>query len=400
MILVIADDLTGAAEIAGAAFQYGLTAEVQMGEARTTDADVLVLDTESRSLSKENARRAVEDACSSSKRLQMEWVYKKVDSILRGHVRTEIEVMQRIMGMEMAVLFPANPSKKRTVVEGQYLVDGVPLHKTELAEDPDFPRTTSTLDRLSGAIAPGFGRLSHDSIPVAPGIYTADISSQQDLSQYASVLGRDVLSVGALDYFRALLEIRVSPSARADPVALNMPSPSPTLFVCGSVAGWRAGREEDAARHNVPAHVFPSELLDATPSMTSVVLMVNRCIESLNQDGCALLAIGRSALIPDVAPKRLCEHLALSASIVVSGGFRGRLCIEGGGTAAAFMEQFDLTRFQVSHIWDDGVVSLIPNGLKGIEVVVKVGSYTWPEEIWVSVCTPATKFGSANAGLG
>ena len=51
MILVIADDLSGAAELAGIAFAHGLTAEVQTEFQPRTEAQVICLDTDTRRLS-------------------------------------------------------------------------------------------------------------------------------------------------------------------------------------------------------------------------------------------------------------------------------------------------------------------------------------------------------------
>ena len=54
-IIVIADDLSGAAELANAALQAGFSAEVQMHFCPGTDADVVCVDTETRSLPPEAA---------------------------------------------------------------------------------------------------------------------------------------------------------------------------------------------------------------------------------------------------------------------------------------------------------------------------------------------------------
>ena len=55
MIVVIADDLTGAAELAGIAFSHGLTAEVQIEFNSKADADIICLDTNTRILTAEDA---------------------------------------------------------------------------------------------------------------------------------------------------------------------------------------------------------------------------------------------------------------------------------------------------------------------------------------------------------
>jgi uncharacterized protein YgbK (DUF1537 family) len=52
MIAVIADDFTGAAELAGISLRYGLTVSVCLHDEISTDADVLIISTDSRSLKK------------------------------------------------------------------------------------------------------------------------------------------------------------------------------------------------------------------------------------------------------------------------------------------------------------------------------------------------------------
>ena len=54
MILVVADDLSGAAELAGIAFAHGLTAEVQTELQPRTDAQVICLDTDTRRLERKS----------------------------------------------------------------------------------------------------------------------------------------------------------------------------------------------------------------------------------------------------------------------------------------------------------------------------------------------------------
>ena len=59
MIVVIADDLSGAAELAGAALRHGLSAEVQTVFFPDTNADVVCVDTDSRLLPPAEAARKV-----------------------------------------------------------------------------------------------------------------------------------------------------------------------------------------------------------------------------------------------------------------------------------------------------------------------------------------------------
>ena len=65
MIAIIADDFTGAAELAGISLRYGLAVEVFLNNVVATDADVIVVCTDSRSLNNDEAKavtaKAVKD---------------------------------------------------------------------------------------------------------------------------------------------------------------------------------------------------------------------------------------------------------------------------------------------------------------------------------------------------
>ena len=66
-------------------------------------------------------------------------MFKKVDSVLRGPVAAEIEAALDGLGLDRAVLVPANPSRGRIIRDGAYFMDGVPLDETEFADDPMHP---------------------------------------------------------------------------------------------------------------------------------------------------------------------------------------------------------------------------------------------------------------------
>jgi uncharacterized protein YgbK (DUF1537 family) len=117
-IVVIADDLSGAAELAGIAFARGYSAEVQRQFDATSDADLIAIDTDSRSLPPDAAAQRVEQITQAVVAARPAWIYKKVDSVLRGNVRAETEAVLRVLQTSLAILVPANPSRGRTIVGG------------------------------------------------------------------------------------------------------------------------------------------------------------------------------------------------------------------------------------------------------------------------------------------
>jgi uncharacterized protein YgbK (DUF1537 family) len=127
-VLAIADDLTGALE-AGAVFAAAGMRSVVLtarGWRAGGDAEVVVVDTETRHVSPDVAEAVVAECAAGWDGL----IYKKTDSTLRGNIAAEL----RALGGRVAYV-PAYPAMGRTVVNGRVWVDGVPLEETSFARD-------------------------------------------------------------------------------------------------------------------------------------------------------------------------------------------------------------------------------------------------------------------------
>jgi len=91
MIHALADDFSGAAEVGGVAARYGLTATILTDPSRHSDTDLVVIDTGTRSLGPRPAAAVVEEVLRRrTPALRTGWLFKKVDSVLRGPVVAEI----------------------------------------------------------------------------------------------------------------------------------------------------------------------------------------------------------------------------------------------------------------------------------------------------------------------
>src|SRR5262245_11365468 len=149
-IVIIADDLSGAAELAGIAFARGLPSEVQREFDPATNAGVIAVDTDSRLLSPGAAAARVAQVARAVAASQPAWIFKTTDSVLRGHPGAEIAAILQATGMTRSIFVPANPSRGRTISGGIYSIGGVPLDQTAFANDPEFPRRTSRALELLG----------------------------------------------------------------------------------------------------------------------------------------------------------------------------------------------------------------------------------------------------------
>ena len=146
MIAVIADDITGAAEMAGIAHRLGLRVKLTMQPESASDCDVLVIATDTRSMTEEEAAAGSARVAGALGAMpEVDSLFKKTDSALRGHVVAELEAILANTGYRKALYLPANPSKGRTIRDGVYYIGGKPLHETDFSFDPEFPAFSSRL---------------------------------------------------------------------------------------------------------------------------------------------------------------------------------------------------------------------------------------------------------------
>jgi D-threonate/D-erythronate kinase len=124
--VIVADDLTGAADACVAFVVRGLSGAVRFDAADATcDADVVAISTESRSCPEEFGIVRVREAAARCVRAYAPAVwFKKIDSTLRGHVGAEIVACLDILRARLAIVTPAFPAMGRLVSRGMLHVTG------------------------------------------------------------------------------------------------------------------------------------------------------------------------------------------------------------------------------------------------------------------------------------
>ena len=138
-ILILADDLSGAADCANACMSSGLSALVSFDELdHDFETEVLSIDCDTRHLSPPEAVARITRVMRSSQLRPSEGIlFKKVDSTLRGNIASEIHTVlaeRRASSLNrvVAIMAPAFPAGGRTTVDGHQLVHGIPLEKTDI----------------------------------------------------------------------------------------------------------------------------------------------------------------------------------------------------------------------------------------------------------------------------
>jgi hypothetical protein len=383
VILVLADDLSGAAELGAVAREHGLSAEIQTAFDPSATADVLLVELDTRLATAEEAAARVVSTLGALPR-RPGWIYLKVDSVLRGPVASLIRSALAATGLPRALLIAANPTRGRVIRAGRYAIDGIPLHQTRFARDPDHPATSDAVSERLGGPREVILLRPDDPLP-ARGIAVPDVSTFAEVLDWAGRWDRSTLPVGAADFFRALLGatgLRMS-GGRA-PCRVEASNELGTvLLVCGSKTAWEQGRADQLQTRGVPVVPMPSPAggaeAFASPGPWSDVV-----VSALERAGSALVALGTPP--HDASPRQLEICLARCVASVLGRTRVDRLYLEGGATAGAVGRVMGWRRFEVIGVLGSGLPLLRVASDPGPTLAIKPGSYDWPDEAWPRRC--------------
>ena len=129
-LVIVADDLTGAADTGACFASAGLSTVIRLSGTTVPTADVVAVSTESRELDATAAAEAIRSAVmglvGGQGDAEPRWIYKKIDSALRGHPREELLATMEAISATRTLVAPAFPAEGRTTVGGRQYIDGVP----------------------------------------------------------------------------------------------------------------------------------------------------------------------------------------------------------------------------------------------------------------------------------
>ncbi|MBP5339158.1 MAG: hypothetical protein J6Z14_07640 [Prevotella sp.] len=365
-MIVIADDITGAAEIAGIAFSQGqqvrlLCSGSVCGDTIATNGTTVIA-TDTRSMTEDEAMAETRRIASQLPPLTSHpspltpHLFKKTDSALRGHVIAELSALMEATGCRRAVFLPANPSKGRVIRDGVYYINDTPIADTDFRFDPEFPAKTSVLkERFPDAAR------HHIFIP--------DAESEADIKRIiATYNDGHTLFAGAADLFTALLFGNKDESDA--PLQRHLPSPpedtSGLLILCGSTQS----KPQDIG---IPISPMPREVYDGQEDLGLWDTSQYAAAQSL------ILTIPYTHRTGKTAAVHLRTMMAAKAKALISQHRPSQLIIEGGATAWATLQALGWTTFEVVRQIAPGVVQL--RSACGTLVTLKPGSYPWNTSI-------------------
>jgi uncharacterized protein YgbK (DUF1537 family) len=377
---VVADDVTGAADLAGLLVRDGLRTVLALGPARDEelpDPEAVVVALKSRTAPRADAVAWSLDALSWLRELEARRVFLKVcstfDSTPEGNIGPVADALLDALGGDVALVCPAYPANGRTVYQGHLFVGDRLVSETSMASHPLTPMTDPDLVRW-------LGRQTRRRVALVP------------LEVVRDGLEERLEALRAAGFAYAVADA----VADADVRALGAAARSLPLAVGGAALGAALVEPRPPATQELPAVGGPAAVLagscsDATLGQVRVfaerypALRVGGS-DSADEVAARVQAAERPVLVYSSAPpeersddgaaiERLFGELARQ---LVARGAR-RLVVAGGETSGAVAQALGLRALAVGAEIAPGVPRLVSLGRPPLALAFKSGNFGGPE---------------------
>jgi len=367
-LIILADDLTGAADCAARCHAAGIAATIALPGARIhASGGAICCTTDSRHLPGELAAERVRELASAMGEHANSILYKKIDSTLRGHIGQELDALLDVLSRSCALVCPAFPAQRRGLADGYLVIDPAPIQPLHLP----------TL-------------LTHQSRHAVAAIALADVRT--GVGRLAERLKAERASGAELLVADALNEADLQTVLEAALQAL------PDALLCGS-AGLAGTLAAYTARQSQPHIVAPRLPIEGSALLVigSGSAMAQRQIAYLRQQQLVAafehIAAIRADLSSDIllhlvapppgtamdgpAARQLAEELAAAALPLINAIHPGLLVLSGGDTAISVLARLGVTRLLVQRELLPGVPLTLGVDTSGHThtIVLKAGNH-------------------------
>lgn len=380
-VAIVADDLTGALDVAGPFAARGRNTVVAVDAdactpAQLAGADVVSINATSRHLPGAQAaalvRAVVHRLCPSNAPI----LIKKIDSTLRGNVVAETLALMQASGRRNAIVAPAFPAQGRSVIEGVVHVRGEPLPRTQFARDALSPPPLEPLDAVFRAAAPG-ARVERVGVGGAIDLARADerlcvfvIDSGCDQDLASTVRGlqgrlRECVLIGSAGVASAVARECMTPGQ--PPAAPGVSGD--VVIVVGSRAEQSAAQVEALSRQPGAA-VFPAP--DGSVDVAGVL-----------QDRSPVQVVRATAAEgPPTDPGEVARRLAAGVVARLRARSADALVATGGDTAIAILHALSCASLQVMGDLVPGIpYSRLDLGGRPMLLITKAGGFGTPDTL-------------------
>jgi uncharacterized protein YgbK (DUF1537 family) len=337
-LIILADDLTGAADCAARCHAAGIAANIALPGAHIHEGGgALCCTTDTRHLPAAFAARRVRElAAGMGEHADSTW-YKKIDSTLRGHIGQELDALLDTLGRSCALVSPAFPAQRRGLADGYLMIDPAPARPLHLPTllTRQSRRAVGAIE-LAG-IRDGVGRLAERLLAErARGaeLLVADALDETDLQIVLDAVLHalpDALLCGSAG-LAGTLAAHAARQSHPHSAAPTLPIEGPALLVIGSGSAMAQRQIAYLRRHQLvaafehtaifPAHVAGDILLHLAPPSPGTAM-----------DG--------------PAARQLAEQLAAAALPLIDAIRPELLVLSGGDTAISVLARLGIARLSV-----------------------------------------------------
>jgi uncharacterized protein YgbK (DUF1537 family) len=398
-ILILADDLSGAADCGVACAGAGLETLVALGQTNEEPAaEVLSLDADTRRMGPDEAAKEVERLIRANCARPDLLLFKKIDSTLRGNVGAELAAalialrsMRDQSARTVAIMAPAFPAIGRTTRDGAQLAHGQPLHELDIwrvqgltgrAHIPDILRAYGLRCEVLGlaAVRAPLHDLAEAMNAAAreSDVLVCDAETDSDLLAAAMAsmqMTAKPLWVGSAGLAYQLPRAAGIAKKGAGGQFTLPPIDWPILFAIGSLSRNSLEQVRVLASFSgtVAIKVPPAVLLggEQHPDWRAMALELERTIK----DGCDVV------LSPEAEPrielnKRPLIAAGLARLVASVAENVGALVASGGETARAVFESIGVARLRLLGELEKGIpISITENWKRPLPVITKAGDF-------------------------
>lgn len=384
---IVADDFTGACDVADAVGAAGCSSVVLVGFPRVVDADCAVVALKSRTSpvaeavasSVAAARWLLDAGCTT--------LYQKYcstfDSTDAGNIGPVADALAGLVGGGGSIGTPATPRVGRTVYKGHLFVGRRLLSESPMRDHPVTPMRDPDLVRVLGRQTAG--PVASVDRPALPGTLPdarhviADALTEDDLDAVAALaLGSGRLVGGAAGLAAALARVRGSAGGGSRDVP---PVPDGRRLILSGSCSSRT-REQVAAFDGTSVPLSPLDLdADFAGTVSAVLAAVSGAdpaLVSSSADPASVAAV-EARLGPGRASELLERATAEIASRAVSTLGVRRLLVAGGETSGAVVAALGVDALRVGPAAGPGLPWMVPDVGPGLALLLKSGNFGEPD---------------------
>lgn len=399
----VADDITGASDLANTLVRGGLSAVLAIGvpDADVLDAEAVVIGLKTRTI---EADDAVRESLSAYRWLAdrgagevMVKYCSTFDSTEKGNIGPVVDAILEAAGRRLSVICPAFPTNKRTVYKGRLFVGDVPLDESSMRDHPLTPMRDASLVRLmSRQTRHAVGLVPWETVAQGAEAIARALDDLSGLGKRHAVVDaltdRDLHTIAQAAWGRALLTggsgiaIGVPALCRSSEIskgtqAASMPHiAGPAIILAGScsaatnaqvsafeTAGGRSFRIDPLALADDPGALnAASEWMRRNLGDQPVLIYSTATPDALRD--------AQSRIGTELAARLVEDAFGHLATLAVDAGAR-RIVVAGGETSGAVMNALGVRLLRIGPEIDPGVPWTATLDERPVALALKSGNF-------------------------